>query len=356
MVHGQPYTAHYPLDTPLPELRTALRDLRQRALTDTPKVERGTLQADVSRYLALVRQQASHRIKRAHLDAWLALGLGVTRRHRITAHDVLEARNAWLEQGASPKTINHRVNTLRHLYHLLDGVKAPTPCDDVAPLAVPRTVIRRIPDDLIVKVDQALQRREDDPRVPLWTAKTRARFRVLVSTGRRPCEIMRARPEDVDLSARVWVPRDAKGGFTPGLYLNEEQVAAWQLFFAAAAWGPYNTSAFADTIRAAGWPAGVRPYQARHNYGIKLSEAGVDLADVSTALGHTSTAITRRVYVPVLQSRMQKLAEAVAGRFGGWEPKRETKGKSTPPEIRRKSSTSVHGSPRPEPPRNRRNP
>ena len=49
----------------------------------------------------------------------------------------------------------------------------------------------------------------------LRSRKTRARFLVLATTGRRPCEVMRAKPEDVNIEVRVWVPRDAKGGYFP---------------------------------------------------------------------------------------------------------------------------------------------
>ncbi len=44
-----------------------------------------------------------------------------------------------------------------------------------------------------------------------------------------------ARPEDVNLEARVWVPRDAKGGYSPGVYLNDDMLAAWTLFIEARA-------------------------------------------------------------------------------------------------------------------------
>jgi len=39
----------------------------------------------------------------------------------------------------------------------------------------------------------------------------------------------------VNLEARVWVPRDAKGGYSPGVYLNDDMLAAWTLFIEARA-------------------------------------------------------------------------------------------------------------------------
>lgn len=94
--------------------------------------------------------------------------------------------------------------------------------------------------------------------------------------------------------------------------------AAWELFIAAEAWGTYKTAYQAAALRRAGWPADVKPYQARHTLGITLSEGGADLSDVGSMMGHKQISTTRRHYVPVLNSRMQKASESLAGRFSGW--------------------------------------
>jgi integrase len=319
VVGGVPYVERMPLDSTLDELKAKRADLERTGRTDTPRAVRGTLRGAVPAYLRLTAHLASADDLDDHLRAWCAL-LGDVQRHRITDRDVLNARTQWLIDGLSPKTINNRVGTLRNLYRRLDGKRARTPCDDVDPLPVPRTVIQRVSDETIRAVDLRLQEHElDGQHGVLKDGKTRARFRVFVSCGRRPCEIMRAQPGDVNLAARVWVPRDAKGGHTPGLYLNDDQLAAWELFAAVDAWGPFNLGSFVRTLRSAGWPADVRVYQARHTYGITMSEAGVDLADVGTALGHRPGArTTRSHYVPILNSRMQRASEAMNGRFQGW--------------------------------------
>lgn len=318
-VGGVPYAARMPRDSSLEELKRKRAELENCGRTDTPRAERGSLRADVPRYLRLIHHLESWKDRRAHLDAW-TLRLGDTLRHRIVTADVLAARAAWLTASTplSPKTINHRVNTLRHLYRTLDGKTAKTPCDVIDPLPVPKSPIQRVSNDLILAVDANLQRMEAKRTGRPMSRKTRARFRVFVSTGKRPCEIMRAQPTDVNLEARVWIPRDAKGGYCPGVYLNDDQRAAWQLFIAVKAWGPYSTGAFARTLRSAGWPEGVRPYQARHTTWITASEAGIDLADISVGAGHKDSRITRRAYVPVLNSRLQRMSETLDGRFQGW--------------------------------------
>lgn len=315
-VGGETYSARMPPDSTLDELKAKRALLESQGRTETPRAERGTLRAAVPAYLRLVAHLASVDDLEDHLNAWVK-EIGDVQRHRITARDVLGLRNQWLAEGKAPKTINNRVGTLRNLYRRLDGKRARTPCDDVDPLPVPKTPIQRVSDELILAVDRKLQ--EHEQRNQLRDAKTRARFRVFVSTGKRPCEIMRALPGDVNLEARVWVPRDAKGGFCPGVYLNDDQLAAWTLFVEADAWGQFNHAAFARTLRSAGWPADVRVYQARHTFGMTLSEAGIDLADVGAVMGHKAgSRVTRERYVPVLNSRLQRAAERVDGRFHGW--------------------------------------
>lgn len=319
VVGGETYSARMPLDSTLDELKTKRVELESRGRTETPRPTRGTLLAAIPKYLNLIRHLESWKDRRAHLEAW-SIRFGDVQRHRITAADVQAARIAWLdlEPPLSPKTINHRVATLRNLYRTLDGSHARTPCDTIDPLPVPKTPIERVSNATLLAVDQKLQEREQDPTKHFDGAKTRARFRVFVSTGKRPCEIMRAQPGDVNLEARVWVPRDAKGGFCPGVYLNNDMRAAWALFIRANAWGSYNHGNFARVIRNAGWPKDVRPYQARHTTWMTASEAGIDLADIAIGAGHTDARLTRRMYVPVLNSRLQRLSRALAGRFKGW--------------------------------------
>lgn len=327
MVKGYRITERHPARAPLAYL-IERRDLLKRqgqAALPAPTL-RGTIAGDADRYLKLQRSLHPTTVKtqRAHLAAWAA-ALGDKARHLVTEHDVLEARNRWLDDGDSPKTVNHRVATLRRLFRLLDGRRAPTPCDDVRALPVHKTPIQRVTPERMLTVFRGLLRLHERPpgRQGLRTPepecrKTAARFAVLISTGRRPSEVMRAQKTDVDLEARVWVPRDGKGGWSPGIYLTDDMIAAWRLFIDADAWGDFSTSVYAKRLRAAGWPADVSPYQARHNLLIALVEAGADMADVQIHAGHRNIATTRTAYTGVLRSRQQRTSELIEGRFGGF--------------------------------------
>ena len=329
MVRGARISERHPAGTSLDYLIERRDYLKANAATVLPPSPKGTLAGDAPLYLRLIRALHPTTVKsrKAHLDAWIAR-LPKTPRHKITAHDVLEARAAWLEAGRAPKTINHRVHTLRRLYRTLDGKRAASPVDDIDPLPVHRTPIQRVSPETILAVHRALYAAIDLPiKAPspatleraTEARKTHARFCVLVSTGKRPSELMRAEPGDVNLEQRVWVIRDGKGGWSPGLYLNDDMLAAWSLFIAADAWGAFSTSAYAKRLRRAGWPDHVRPYNARHSLLIALVESGADLADAQVFAGHKSLATTRAAYVGVRNSRMQQTSERLDGRLLGLE-------------------------------------
>lgn len=302
-----------PHDTARAEWLKKRADLLAELVADDPRAApSGTLHRDIVRYLALVKHLAGWGEQAAHLRAWLPT-LGDRQRRSITRADVLTVRGAWIADDIAPKTANNRVSALRALYRTLDGDDRATPCDRVKPLPVHRTPAVAVDPRIIVAVETRLE--EHERRGWLRDRKTRARFRVLASTGVRPSELMRAEPRDVDLERRVWTVRDGKGGYRPGLYLTDDMVDAWRLFVGALAWGPFNTGSFAKRLREAGWPADIRPYQLRHSVGIALSEAGVDLADVQQVMGHKHQATTRRHYVPVLESRMQRAMQTLAGRL-----------------------------------------
>lgn len=268
-----------------------------------------TFGAAADAYLSEVRHLSSWMSRRAEVRAWLAALGPDARIDRITRADVVRVRGIWLDRGAAPKTANNRLHTLDHLMCTVAPDLA-SPCRGVRPVAVPRTVPRPVPAELIERVDAALAAAYRDGRLP--TERARARFAVAATTGRRPSEIMRTRPEDIDWSDSIWRVRDGKGGWTPGgIYLAASARCAWELFRAADAWGTFRQSSWVRTLRLGGWPADRRPYELRHSVGIAMSEAGIDLADVGAALGHTDPAMTRSHYVPVLSGRMQAAAEAL---------------------------------------------
>jgi site-specific recombinase XerD len=313
---GKPKEVRFPPYTPIREIRARLEDLKAKAKGSGRVVtDRGTLNYAINRWNGLEQHLASWKERRAELRAWARL-YGDKRLSQITADDVRLAMSLWTRQGRAPKTIRNRLWTLGHLFRVLHGPNFSTPVDDVDPPAKVRQIITPVDPTTILSVYQRLL--EHERQGILRDAKSRARFMVLAATGRRPSEIMRTQPDDVDFGQRTWRVRDGKGGWSEGLFLNDDMLAAWQAFAEADAWGEYNTGSLAKVLRFAGWPAGIRPYQLRHSIGISLSESGHDLADVGGWLGHTDVRTTRSAYVPIRNSRMQRLSQSLDGRLNGW--------------------------------------
>lgn len=312
--NGQTLIERLPGDT-APEEAIRLRaKLKAKAKTLHKRPKAHTFAADVPRYLELQAHLASADNLRSTMNRWISR-IGPKGRTRVTPDDIRHARNAWLAEGLAPASINNMVGALRTLYRVLDGPRTETPADGIKPLPVPRKPIHSVSDALVMAIDAELQRREQRYG---FAAKTRARFRVLVSTGKRPSELMRAQPADVDLERRIWLVRDGKGGWSPGCYLNDDMLAAWRLFIAADAFGRFNHGNFARVLRAAGWPTEVRVYNARHGTWIAAVERGADMADVQQGAGHKNLRTTVAHYTGVRESRMQRLSERLEGRFGGF--------------------------------------
>lgn len=315
IVHARPHAPvekRFPFGTPLHEVHRWRTEERLRLLnltTDrvTPPT-RGTLTADAARYLRLVAHLTSWKSRKSEIHAWLD-GFGDRHRGRISRTDVLETRQQWLAEDYAPKTVNHRVRALRHLYRTLDGTHAATPCDDVPKLAEPSPQPVAVPERTI----KAVARKLTDP-------KTRARHMVLSATGQRPAQVMRATLADVDLRRCVWSIREAKGGHPVPLFLNRDMVGAWRAFIAAAAWGPYDTSTHAKRLYAAGWPQGIRPYNTKHSVGIRLAERGAEWKDTRAYFGHKDVKTTR-IYTGRVFSRLKQVSRLLDGRLG-WHTKK----------------------------------
>lgn len=311
--HGVPRSQRFPRDTPVSILK-AFRVRQVRDASPAPGERLGSFVRDAVRFLSTRRGKPSFKADRAHLRPWIhrfrdRSRWGVTREHVAAAID------DWTQEGYSTGEIRHRVKILRRFYRALSP-DLPTPCDRVA---LPKASKRRpvsVSDALIRDVALQLRKQEMDGIGRLRTAKTRARFLVLATTGQRPAQLQRAQPFDVDLERNLWHVRPAKGDAGTTVYLNEEMRLAWRVFIAAGAWGAYNGRSFVRTLQRNGWPKGVRPYNLRHSVGLSLSELGVDLGDIQQHMGHASPATTRQFYVPELPQRMKNTSAKLEGRIG----------------------------------------
>ena len=304
----------YPLGTPLRVMKAWRDDMRAQLRKLVPKVGKHTLRADALRYLAHMKTQlvkAGYASRVCEINAWLP-AFGDMPRNKITRSMILDERQRWLSDPKAPKgpkTCNHRVRALRHLYRYLDGKNAPTPCDDIEKLREPDPNPQFVSPALINEVLGKLQ----DP-------KHRARFMVLAATGQRPAQLKRAEPEDVDLARGLWWVRPAKGGNPIPVVLTGDMKAAFEAFAAANAWGQFDGSDYVKALYAAGWPKHIRPYNAKHTVAITLGNSEAEWEDIKDWFGHKDIKSTR-IYTGLLEKRLRRTSEKLEGRLGFETPK-----------------------------------
>lgn len=302
----------YALDEKLKTMR-AWRDATASDLRDEaqPTTDVRTIAGAVDHYVRTVKPPDPSQFR-----AW-ALALGELQRRKLTAARAQLQMDTWKEAGYSRQTLRVRKIALRKLWRAFDGPTVKTPVDHIALPKPRRQRPQWVPDETINAV--ALELLKHEGRRWLRTAKTRARFLVMASTGQRPAQLRRAQRDDVDVERGIWHVRAAKGGDPIPLYLNDEQKAAWRLFIHARAWGDFDKRNFARVLARCGWPKGIRPYNLRHATALTLRQRGADLGDIQDAFGHADIATTR-VYANVVDERLQETSERLEGRFG-WAPK-----------------------------------
>lgn len=289
----------FSFDTPIDTIQSWRIQARAELDVERPErsvVQRGTLRSDGDRFIKRKRGVVAYKADRAHLRSWYPL-FGDRRRSEITADHVQEQIARWRVAGVANRTIRHRCRILRECYMALDGRRVKHPLIGVklpglpttTPIAVPHRILRDVARRLKASGRQAVY----------------ARFLVRAATGQRPAQIMRAQPDDIDLTRRIWFVRSAKAGHPIAFPLDALGVKAWKVFAAANAWGDFDTGRDADILRAHGWPKGIRPYNCRHTFAFDMLEGGADIGDLQGLLGHRQIQTTR-IYAPMLTARMAK--------------------------------------------------
>ncbi len=306
-VRGVQREARFPPDATLTAMRDKRAELRRELKLLAPMMVKGSVRQYAEQcYLPAKKQElvtSGYKSLRCEVEAWYP-AIGALQFHQVTRARVLEQRTAWLEEGYAKKTCNHRVRALRGMFHYRFGRKAATPCDDIDKLEEPAASPRVVSVATIQKVLARL----GDPKV-------RARFMVLVSTGQRPAQLKRAAPDDVDLRRGVWMVRPAKRGNPIPVILTDDMRAAFRAFKAADAWGYFDGSDYAKALYAAGWPRGVRPYNAKHTVAITLAEQGAEWEDIRDWFGQKDIKTTR-IYTGLVLRRTRATAARLQGRLG----------------------------------------
>lgn len=291
--------------------------------------KRGTLKADIQRYLKLVQSMPTLKNRERDLHAW-GKALGNHERAKLTAEDYRLVLQEWKRRGKfdggslAASSVNQRRVALMHLYSLLDGKGAPNPLRSIRPFEEPHPE----PRDIGLDVALAIVGKAGEN-------KTGARIRVLAWTGiRGTSEFGQMKREHLDLErGECWVPTGKKGQ-PRRLALNEHGVAAWRSVIQHKAFGHYSHSslwrsfqvcvrkvneertlwlfvlALAGVRADALLLSGVRVYDLRHTIATALRRNGADLADIQAFLGHSSQKMTRR-YSPYYSEKLRATVDAL---------------------------------------------
>jgi integrase len=240
----------FPLTEKLATLQAAwhrekmkLRDTLAKA-GDGP-VERGTLAADVRRYLATAHLTQQRTTERKDQLDWWCESFGTKRRAALESPDLRRALNGLLHKGRdgktpmAPSTVNKYRFALSHVFTVLDGQAAANPLRDVPKYQEPEPEARDIPYAIIDRIIESIR----DRGQRLGLSRTKAIVRILAYVPVTPAQLRRLRQTDVFLQAgtfgEIVTPGRKKGRGTKAKrkpLVSEQGRAALQAAEAAGCW------------------------------------------------------------------------------------------------------------------------
>ena len=344
----------FPKGTSLRQMKVWQSDQRSALRRTDLRPAKGTLAADVERYLALKKPAlVSFKDREYDLRAWLPR-FGHRHRHTLepqelqlqlnewrTGHDAIgkpvitgwDSKHNPVSKPLAARTCNLRRTALSNLFTVLDGKRARNPVADVPKFRLPIELPQAY-DDHVVEATFA----------EMSESKAKARAMLTMYAGFRPSEVMRARPEDVlpqlDSPEPCCIKRVGKSGRPLNVALPLEAVKAWRWLIQHNVWGNYSQSDVNRDWKAAMARAGAKAlekalqegadpekiqaiqlafaprkmYALRHTFATKLSEETDDLSLVQDALGHRDIRTTR-VYTQV--ARNKRLGNLIRRTFDG---------------------------------------
>jgi hypothetical protein len=126
--------------------------------------------------------------------------------------------------------------------------------------------------------------------------------------------VKRAQREDIDLHRRLWFTRTAKGGINTAILLNDEMLAAWQLFIGAS--GRVRRPQLLEDAEAERLAAAHPPEQPAALDGDCDPRRRRRPRGRAGSTRPPSIVTTREFYLHALPKRQEKVSQVLAGRFG----------------------------------------
>lgn len=329
----------FPPDTPLSTMvaqwhREKMRLTDERAKAGDGPVARGTLAADVRRYLDTARLSPQREAERADQLQWWCESFGTKRRAALDAPDLRRALNG-LERGGrdgktpmAASTVNKYRFALSHVFTVLDGQAAANPLRDVPKYTEPDPEARDVPYAIIDRIIDEIRDRGQGASL----SRTKAIARVLAYAPITPAQLRRMERHAIDWQTGAIIPpgrRKGRGTAALSKQLTAKGLEAFQAFDAAACWGvAFSRSSFYKTFTAArdrvvaalrverpdldlSRIAIMRPYDLRHSFGTFASRVLKNEALVMELLDHKDPRTTRRYTQGALSDHLREAGVAL---------------------------------------------
>lgn len=303
-VNGELRWKQFPLES-TPEQRHAWRIVQRNK--QEPQLPQGALGRDAVSYLRAQKHRPDYVNQEIYIRRWVDRFGKYRIRTSLTSQEIETTLSEWLSDGYSPTTVRHHRTALAKLFRFHDGKRAYNPVDDTTRPRDPEPETR-LPN--LEHVRQVL--------VYLPATKTRARLKVLLTTGIPHKQIGELKPEDWDKARRVlYVRRRHKGRGAPGrlLPLSDAGTAALEEFDRAEAWGSFSPSAMYKRVKEACIALGLpmfAPYGLRHVQGTFIYLETGDLSTTARMLGHKGIKTAERY----ARSAFALVDEAAAAKVG----------------------------------------
>ena len=239
----------------------------------------------------------------------------------ISSADVEEWFNTMLESGSAPATCNRILAVFKTIYSYAESrgyiESGTSPCADVRPFKVPYQRERYLSQ---LEARTLMEALENDS-----TLSARA-IQLLLLTGARKNEILKARWENVNMEQRILTVPLSKSGKARHLVLSDMALAVikklprlngnpW-LFPGNIAGKPLvDLYDFWDKLRKELGLGDVRIHDLRHTFASFLVNSGHSLYEVQKMLGHGDPRTTMR-YAHLGHASLLAAAETVSGLLG----------------------------------------
>jgi integrase len=323
----------FPHGTPLDTIEAWRLRRRAELLTQRGRVgARGTLAADIRRFLAAMPEGRRKIDYDQLLRHWHDGPLGPKRRADVTEFDIRTQLHAWT--AIADSTRRHRLRALRVLYRTLDGAGAANPARGIHVPPWKSRGPRALPMAIVVLV-----------LAHMGDSAAKIRLRVMAWTGLPQMQLQRLRRIDVDfLNGRYRRPPRTKGGGAGSQWIAAmpQALAALRDYDAAQLWGPFSRECLADTWRRAiartrktleataretgdlsaldafdaAIPPQCRPYDLRHSFLTEAYRLTGDLRAVAELAQHADLGTTRQYTEGAVSERAAAAIAAMTARWG----------------------------------------